>query len=388
MKWFLVAAGVFLGALVLFFASPNHILIQVREGMEKSLANFNSELRPVVNRAAERIEPGLDGLRNRIESAVSDRLSGRGEESTADIVRGRVESRRSETFQADLSGIARVLDGDTIEIANQRIRLWGVDAPEGKQTCLDGSRRWPCGRRATQALAGRIDGRSVACEERDRDGRIIAVCRHGGRDVNAWLVREGWALAYRRYSRAYIDEESVAKGARRGLWRGEFVRPWDWRRGERLQTASRDTRRASSRDRGACNIKGNISRNSGRRIFHVPGDRDYADTRISTSHGERWFCTESEARAAGWRRAPGRSVSTVDSMRRLKTSNRDARRASTRDRGACNIKGNISRNSGKRIYHVPGDSDYADTRIGTSHGERWFCTESEARAAGWRRAGR
>lgn len=122
-------------------------------------------------------------------------------------------------------------------------------------------------------------------------------------DINAWLVREGWALAYRRYSRAYVDEELAAKVARRGIWRGEFIRPWDWRRGERLQTADRDARHVSSRDRGACNIKGNISRNSGRRIYHVPGDPDYAHTRISTSHGERWFCTESEARAAGWRRA-------------------------------------------------------------------------------------
>ena len=111
------------------------------------------------------------------------------------------------------------------------------------------------------------------------------------------------ALAYRRYSRAYVGEESAAKVARRGLWRGEFVQPWNWRRGERLQTANRDARRSSTRDRGACNIKGNISRKSARRIYHVPGDSDYARTRISRSHGERWFCTESEARAAGWRRA-------------------------------------------------------------------------------------
>ena len=302
MKWFLVTVGVFLGALVVFFAIPSPVLIQVRDEVEKSLAMFTAEFQPVANRAAERIGPELEGLRNRVESRVSDRLSGRGMQAPTGSARGRDEHRRSETFQADLSGIARVLDGDTIEIANQRIRLWGVDAPEGKQTCLDGSRRWPCGRRATQALAGRIDGRSVACEERDRDGRIIAVCRHGGRDVNAWLVREGWALAFRRYSRAYVDEETAAKAARRGLWRGKFVRPWDWRRGKRLQIANQEARSAPSRDSGACNIKGNISRNSGRRIYHVPGDPDYARTRISTSHGERWFCSESEARVAGWRR--------------------------------------------------------------------------------------
>ena len=301
MKWFLVAVGMFLGSFAVFLALPSSVLIQVRDVMEHSLDRFTADLRPTMNRTAQRSGSETDGLRDRIESRVSDRLSGVREESTVNRVSGRVESRRSGTSGARISGIARVLDGDTLEIGSDRVRLWGVDAPEGKQTCLDGSRRWPCGRRATQALAGRIDGRSVACEKRDHDGRVIAVCRHGGRDVNAWLVREGWALAYRRYTRTYVKEESAAKAAKRGLWRGEFVPPWDWRRGRRLNTAGRDARHIASR--GACNIKGNISRGSGRRIYHVPGDPDYAKTRISKSRGERWFCTESEARAAGWRRA-------------------------------------------------------------------------------------
>ena len=153
---------------------------------------------------------------------------------------------------------------------------------------------------------------SVTCEERDRDryGRVVAVCRHSGRDIYAWLVREGWALAYRRYSLAYVNEEAAARSARRGIWRGEFVPPWDWRRGARLETrdrqpVTRDRRPAgaASGARGGCNIKGNVSYNSGRRIYHMPADRDYARTQIDPSRGERWFCSESEARAAGWRRA-------------------------------------------------------------------------------------
>ena len=224
-----------------------------------------------------------------------------------------METRTAGTFQADLVGRARVIDGDTIEVASARIRLFGVDAPESAQRCLAGSGRWSCGEQATRALAGRIDGRSVACEERDRDryGRVVAVCRHGAQDVNAWLVREGWAMAYRRYSRDYVDEEAAARGAQRGLWRGEFVPPWDWRRGDRLKEASpgdrvkatRDAPRVAARDGGGCNIKGNISHNSGKRIYHMPGDRDYERTRISPSRGEKYFCTEAEARAAGWRRA-------------------------------------------------------------------------------------
>ena len=217
-----------------------------------------------------------------------------------------------EPIQADVAGRARVIDGDTIEVGSVRIRLFGLDAPESAQRCLAGSRHWPCGEQATRALVGRIDGRSVACEERDRDryGRVVAVCRYGGQDVNAWMVREGWAMAYRRYSSAYVGEEAAAKAAKRGLWRGKFVPPWDWRRGDRLKSASRDrvkaTRdapRVAARDRGGCNIKGNISHNSGKRIYHMPGDRDYERTRISTSRGERYFCSEAEARAAGWRRA-------------------------------------------------------------------------------------
>ena len=131
----------------------------------------------------------------------------------------------------------------------------------------------------------------------------MAICWHGGRDVNAWLVGQGWALAYRRYSRAYVDEESSARMARRGMWRGEFVAPWDWRRGERLSSSHREAPKIAAATRGSCRIKGNISYNSGRRIYHMPGDRDYARTKISSARGERWFCSEAEAQAAGWHRA-------------------------------------------------------------------------------------
>ena len=125
------------------------------------------------------------------------------------------------------------------------------------------------------------------------------MCRHAGQDVNAWMVSQGLALAYRRYSRGYVGEEASARDARLGMWRGDFVPPWDWRRGERLA----GSRSAPTSAAGAkCRIKGNIGRDGGR-IYHVPGGQFYERTRIDTSRGERWFCTEAEARAAGWRRS-------------------------------------------------------------------------------------
>ena len=121
--------------------------------------------------------------------------------------------------------------------------------------------------------------------------------------------------------------------------------------------------------------------------YHVLGDRDYERTRISPSRGEKYFYTEAEARAAGWRRA-GRPPWDWRRGDRLNTATRDAPRVTAGDRDACNIKGNISHNSGKHIYHVLGDRDYERTRISPSRGEKYFCTEAEARAAGWRREGR
>ena len=134
------------------------------------------------------------------------------------------------------SGTARVIDGDTIDIGGTRIRLHGIDAPESGQACTVGTRRWNCGLQATAALRGLIDGRPVHCTISDRDhyGREIAVCSVSGTDINAWMVYGGWALAYRRYSRDYIRHEDRARAGHLGIWRGKFVKPWDWRRGARL----------------------------------------------------------------------------------------------------------------------------------------------------------
>jgi endonuclease YncB( thermonuclease family) len=202
--------------------------------------------------------------------------------------------------RADITGRPTVLDGDTLQIGAQRIRLHGIDAPERRQTCAVRGELWGCGAEATRALASRIGNGDVECAATDTDryGRTVAVCRSGGIDLNAWMVAEGWALAFRRYALDYVQQEVAAQDARRGIWRGEFVAPWEWRRGKRLASTGED----ATRPRTECRIKGNISRSS-ERIYHVPGGRYYARTRIEPAKGERWFCSEQEALSAGWRPA-------------------------------------------------------------------------------------
>ena len=133
---------------------------------------------------------------------------------------------------ADLSGPARVIDGDTIEISGQRIRLYGIDAPEGGQTCKARGAEYHCGDDATSWLVDKTAGKSVTCKGRDVDryGRIVATCRTDDVDLNAGIVAAGWAVAYRRFSLDYVPAENDARKARRGMWAGEFVMPWEWRR--------------------------------------------------------------------------------------------------------------------------------------------------------------
>jgi endonuclease YncB( thermonuclease family) len=124
-----------------------------------------------------------------------------------------------------------VVDGDTLRVSGVKIRIHGIDAPETRQGCLRAGRAWPCGAEATRVMGQLAEG-AIRCEgiEKDRYGRTIAKCISGEVDVGRELVRRGLALAYRRYSLDYVQDEDYARRNRLGMWAGEFEAPWDWRR--------------------------------------------------------------------------------------------------------------------------------------------------------------
>jgi endonuclease YncB( thermonuclease family) len=221
---------------------------------------------------------------------------------------------------AEIAGRAKVVDGDSLEIGGDRVRLFGIDAPEGRQDCRRNGQAWRCGEDAAAKLRSLVQGATLRCMPRDTDeyGRSVSVCKNGSTDINAEMVRAGFALAYRRYSNDYVDEENEARKAKRGLWAGEFTPPWDWRRESREETPRPQQETAPRVTQGGgtaapqppnsrCAIKGNINQR-GDRIYHLPGSDSYDITVIDERNGERWFCSEAEARAAGWRAAGPRSA--------------------------------------------------------------------------------
>lgn len=133
---------------------------------------------------------------------------------------------------ADLSGVAEVVDGDTLRIGANQVRLAGVDAPEWSQPCKVGRATWFAGHEAAAWLKSRIEGRKVYCSvsATDRYKRKVATCYVDGADINAELVAAGWAVAYRQYSTRYVPQETAAKAAALGIWRGRCDLPGEWRR--------------------------------------------------------------------------------------------------------------------------------------------------------------
>lgn len=198
---------------------------------------------------------------------------------------------------ADFIGTVHVVDGDTMHVGETRVRLHGIDAVELDQTCTnaDGA-EWECGKWVRAEVVKRYQGKMVSCQtiDMDRYGRTVAKCAFKGQDIGADLVWDGLVGSYAKYSSDYLDEEKAAAIAGRGLWASTAMLPSEFR-------AVKAKAQGSVAPDPACNIKGNISKSG--KIYHMPHNRDYERTGITLRKGEKWFCSETEARTAGWRAA-------------------------------------------------------------------------------------
>jgi endonuclease YncB( thermonuclease family) len=214
--------------------------------------------------------------------------------------------------QAPLYGTAQAKDGDSLIVGDKEVRLFGIDAPEYDQSCQKAGQDWRCGAAAADKLAQMVNGRNVVCSSMgtDQHNRVLGRCMAGTTDINRAMVASGYATAYRHYSSDYVSAEESAKVNKRGIWSGTFQAPSDYRHagdapvpvrskpvakrsGPKVVSSNDWQGRAS----GNCNIKGNRNR-KGQWIYHVPGMPYYDQTRA-----EEMFCSEAEARAAGYRRA-------------------------------------------------------------------------------------
>ena len=147
---------------------------------------------------------------------------------------------RSENINK-ISGFAKVVDGDTIKINSKKIRLYGIDAPEKKQKCkktyltisfMSFTKDYMCGEVSTQKLIKKINKQKLNCNilDVDRYKRLIGECFKRNINLNSWMVSNGYAVAYRKYSKKYVTDEINAKNNKLGIWQGKFEMPWDYRR--------------------------------------------------------------------------------------------------------------------------------------------------------------
>jgi endonuclease YncB( thermonuclease family) len=140
-------------------------------------------------------------------------------------------------------GVYTAIDGDSLRNGDSDIRLYGIDAPELHQHCRDAhGRDYPCGHEARRALADLVADRELSCvvEDTDRYGRSVAQCAAGDIDINAEMVRQGWAIAFRRHSLDYVSFEAAARREKLGLWRGSFEDPSAWRDAHRVELTRGD----------------------------------------------------------------------------------------------------------------------------------------------------
>ncbi len=200
----------------------------------------------------------------------------------------------------------RVIDGDTLEVDGATIQLYGIDAPELGQLCENDDTRSPCGVEAALALRKlvTVGDQELQCSpwgggppKRTADGALIEVCQVGDEDLAEVMLQNGYGVATPDSFPGDAEAEKSAKDAHLGIWHSQFELPWVWR------AAEADPGGKDAQDRG-CNVKGARSAD-GRRIYYVPTDPEYEQVVIDPSRGERIFCSDEEARLAGWTRLAG-----------------------------------------------------------------------------------
>ena len=132
----------------------------------------------------------------------------------------------------EIIGTPYIVDGDTIKINNFKIRFFGIDAPEIKQICMLNNKEWECGKESKNFLINIIDNENIRCEILGKDmyRRFICECFIKDKNINKLMVRNGWAIAYRRYSKKYISDEIYAKNKKNGVWISIFEKPWEYRK--------------------------------------------------------------------------------------------------------------------------------------------------------------
>jgi len=189
-----------------------------------------------------------------------------------------------------------VIDGDTLQIGDKVVNLYGIDAPELGQLCFHDGAWNKCGLAAAFELKKLIEfDHQPTCEPAPQNRKRV-VCRASGRDVALALLHAGYAVAEADSSDVYQLAEKSAREGNLGLWHMEMVSPWDWRHGKRVS-------KAESAAEVLCPIKGIITAD-GAKLYYVPTDRIYRSIAVDPNKGDRRFCSDVDARKAGWLR-PG-----------------------------------------------------------------------------------
>jgi endonuclease YncB( thermonuclease family) len=194
-----------------------------------------------------------------------------------------------------VKGRTYAIAADSLRVRGTVVRLAGIEAHESEQRCGRGANRWRCSGVAETVLSRLVNSRTVSCSLNGSDGagRALGRCTVGQTDVAAELVRQGYVFAEGGLLARYAGEEREARAAKAGLWAGEVERPAEYR--------AKLWEEAKRRAPDGCPIKGQIT--SSGRIYVLPWSPDYERARVQAARGERWFCSEQEAVAAGFKAA-------------------------------------------------------------------------------------